>query len=54
MRSIAVRFEQSPEEVWKQVRRIGANKIFQAEGTVNAKSPEAVATIQVKTLVAQV
>lgn len=45
-----MRSEQSPEEVWKQVTRIGADKIVQAEGIVNAKSPKAVAIIQVKNL----
>lgn len=40
-----VRLEQSPEEVRKQVMRIGVNKVFQEEGTVSAKSLETLAII---------
>ena len=43
--STKVRLEQSPEEIRKQVMRIGVNKVFQAEGTVSAKSLEVVAIL---------
>lgn len=32
-----MRFEQSPEEVRKQVMRIGVNEAFQVEGIAGAK-----------------
>ena len=32
-----VRFEQSPEEVGEQAKRIGMNKAFQAEGATVSK-----------------